>query len=104
MDDGRVTALTLLDLSVAFNANDETIILRRLGDVFGVTGKALDWCKSYQTGRCHRIKLGDCLCSKDDFIFGDLERSVLGPLLFPLYTNPLSSIMSRHSIPDQPLR
>ena len=43
MDDGRVTALTLLDLSVAFDTIDHTVLLRRLGDCFGVSGKALDW-------------------------------------------------------------
>ena len=51
MDDGRVTALTLLDLSSAFDTINHTILLRRLGNWFGMSGKALDWFKSYLTGR-----------------------------------------------------
>ena len=43
MDGGKVTALTLLDLSAAFDTIDHTILLRRLDDWFGVTRKALDW-------------------------------------------------------------
>ena len=41
MDAGNVTALTLLDLSAAFDAINHTILLRRLDNWFGVTGKAL---------------------------------------------------------------
>ena len=50
MDDGRVTALILLDLSAAFDTIDHTILPRRLGNWFRVSGKALDWFKSYLTG------------------------------------------------------
>ena len=68
-------------------------------DWFGVTGKALNWFKSYLTGRCQRIRLGDCLSSTADLKFGVPRGSVLGPLLFMLYTTPLSSIIFEHAIP-----
>ena len=97
MDDGRVTALTLLDLSAAFD--DHTILLRRLGNWFGVSGKALDWFKSYLSRRSQRIKLGNSLSSRSDLSFGVPKGSVLGPLLFTLYTTPLSSLVSGHAIP-----
>ena len=50
------------------------------------------------TGRCQRIRLGDCLSSKADLICGIPRGSVLGPLLFTLYTTPLSSMISGHAI------
>ena len=95
MDDFRLTALTLLDYSAAF----DTILLRRLGDWFGVTGEALDWFRSYLTGRCQRIKLGDCSSSEADLPFEVPQGSVLGHLLFTLYTTPLSSMISGLAIP-----
>ena len=99
MDDGRVTALTLLDLSAAFDTIDHDILLRRLGNWFGVSGKALDWFGSYLTGRSQRIKLGNCLSSRSYLSFRVPQRSVLGPLSFTLYTTPLSSLVSGHAIP-----
>ena len=96
---GKVTALSLLDLSSAFDTIDHTILSRRLGDWFGDTEKALDWFKSYLTGRCWRIKLGDCLLSKDYLPFEVPPGSVFGPLPFALYTMPLSSMISDHAIP-----
>ena len=99
MDDGRVTALTLLDLSAAFDTIDHTILLRRLGHCFGESGKALDWFKSYLTGRSQRIKLGNCLSSRSDLSSRVPQGSVLGPLLFTPYTTPLSSLVSGHAIP-----
>ena len=99
MDDGRVTALTLLDLSAAFDTIDHFILLTRLGDWLWVSGKALDWFKSYLTGRSQKIKLGNCLSSRSVLSLGVPQGSVLGPLLFTLYTTPLSSLVSGHAIP-----
>ena len=42
MDAGKVTALTLLDPSAAFDTIANTILLRRNDDLFGVTEKALN--------------------------------------------------------------
>ena len=63
MDAGKVTSLNLLNFSAGPNTTDYTTLLRRLDEWFGVTGKAVDWFKSYLTGRCQRIRLGHCLSS-----------------------------------------
>ena len=96
MDNGKVTALTSLDLYAAFDTIDHTILS---SDWFGVTGEGNDWFKSYLTGRCQGIKIGDCLSSKSYFTFGVPQGSVIGPLLFTLPTTPLSSFISGYFIP-----
>lgn len=99
MDRGKVTALTLLDLSAAFDTIDHQILLQRLEGWFGVSGAALNWFSSYLNNRSQRIKLGDCLSSEVPLQFGVPQGSVLGPILFTLYTSPLSQFITDHSIP-----
>ena len=64
-----------------------------------MSGKPLEYFKSYLTGRSQRIKLGNCLSSRSDLSFGVPQGSVLGHLLYALYTTPLSSLLSEQTIP-----
>ena len=88
MSKGKVTALTLLDLSAAFDTIDHSILLTRLSDWFGLGGNVMSWLKSYLTNRAQSIKLGDILSLPKALQFGVSPFSVLGPLLFSLYTAP----------------
>ena len=66
------------------------LTLRRLDDWFGVSGKALDWFKSYLTGRSQRFKLGNCLSSKSVLSFGVPKGQFL--VLCFLHSIPLHSV------------
>ena len=46
-DRGQVSILTLLNLSATFNTLDNSILLARLHDMFGTSGKAFEWLSSY---------------------------------------------------------
>ena len=99
MDKGKVTALVLLDLSAAFDTIDHSILLNRLESWFGIGDAALRWLTSYLSNRCQRIRVNGALSSQKGLLFGVPQGSVLGPLLFSLYTTPLSQAISNHSIP-----
>ena len=63
MAKGSVNALTLLDLSAAFDTIDHTI-LDRLNVYYGISELALGWFKSYQLGRTHSVKVVSTLTSR----------------------------------------
>ena len=97
MAKGSVTALTLLDLSAAFDTIDHTIFLDRLNGYYGISELALGWFKSYLSGRTHSVKVGSTLSHPVALQYGVPQGSVLGPILFSLYTNPISAIIESHS-------
>ena len=90
------TTLLLLDLSAAFNIIDHTTLVSCLKDWFSVAGSALDWFKSYLTDHLQSIKIGWSLSESWRLLFSIPQGSVLGPLLFSLYTAPLSHLIGRH--------
>ena len=63
---------------------------------FGVCGTVFKWFTSYFTNHVQSIKISSTLPESYKLLFGVPQGSVIGPLLFSLYTFPLSSIIRRH--------
>ena len=57
MDKGEVTALTLLDLSAAFDTIDHATLTDRLSDWYGISGQAQIWFSSYLQNRHQSVKI-----------------------------------------------
>ena len=95
-DDRLVSVLALLDLSAAFDTLDHPILLQRLETTFGISGTVLHWFASYLEGREQSVKVDNVLSSPSPLQFGVPQGSVLGPILFTLYSQPLSDLICRH--------
>ena len=100
-DNGKATLLFSLDLSAAFDTIDHSILLHRLAHNFGLTGSALSWVQSYLTGRSQVVRIGCHYSSPSTCFAGVPQGSVLGPLLFSIYTSPIAHIAQAHGIQQQ---
>ena len=97
-DKGNVTALVLLDLSAAFDTIDHKILLQRLERWYGFTGNIIKWFSSYLSNRRQSVKVKGSLSHFKELIYGVPQGSVLGPLLFSMYTRPLSKVISSFAV------
>ena len=98
LDNKNCVALVLLDLSAAFDTIDHRILLTRLDHHYGIKGKVLKWIDSYLSNRKQVVKVNKALSDVNELLYGVPQGSVLGPLLFTMYTAPLGDIISGFGI------
>ena len=93
MDNQKVSILVLLDLSAAFDTVNHSVLLERLSNRCGIKGKALKWFVSYLENRFQLVTVKDEKSKQMPLSCGAPLGSVLGPLLFLVYTLPLGDIV-----------
>ena len=98
MDNGRAVLLVMLDLLAAFDATDHHLLTQTLTTRFGVTGNALLWFELYLFGRTHYLTTGTAASSERLLRHSVPQRSVVGPLLFSLFTAPLPNVLRKHGV------
>eukprot|EP00116_Pleurobrachia_bachei_P002499 sb/3462761/ len=97
--------LVLLDLSAAFDTISHSKLLNRLETEDRIGGRVLKWIESYLSGRSAKVRIGSTESSSNPIEIGVPQGSILGPLLFILYTKDLEKIaalygLSRHMYAD----
>ena len=92
----NISVLALLDFSSAFDTIDHPIFVHRLHADIGFTDAVLQWFSSYLTDRTHYVSLSNHCSAFAPVHSGVPQGSVLGPMLFTMYVNPLSAIIVSH--------
>ena len=88
--------LLMLDLSAAFDTVCHDLLLQKLHKKFGIAGKPLEWFQSYLDGRSFSVTVNRSKSGKCVLRIGVPQGSILGPILFILYTKDINFIAHKH--------
>ena len=98
LDTGDEVILILLDFSSAFDTLKHDVLLHRLKGRFGIKGLAYQWFETYLKNRQQKVVVNGVESSIHTPGIGVPQGSVVGPILFTMYSSPLEDIIKAHNM------
>ena len=98
LDNQEVSCLILLDLSATFDTVSHKLLLNCLKYCFDFGSKVFEWIEDYLSNRIQQVKIDDSVSESVRLEYGIPQGSVLGPILFTLYTSPLGDICKKYGV------
>ena len=96
IENNRFTGVCFLDLSAAFDIVNHSLLLQKL-KLYGFNDSSLMWIKSYLEGRYQSVYIEGKLSTALLVPSGVPQGSILGPLLYTIFTNELPEIIHNHA-------
>ena len=93
MECQKVTALTCIDLSAAFDTVDHQILMNVLQTKFGIEDTVWNWFFSYLQPRDFSGNIGDSYSSKMELTFSVPQGSCAGPTLYSVYASTTAEVV-----------
>ena len=96
-NNNEITIAVFIDAMKAFDTVNHQILLKKLKK-YGIDGNILRWIEGYLTDRKQCTIANNIVSSNENIVCGVPQGSVLGPLLFLIYINDISSVIRNSKI------
>ena len=98
VDKGEMAGVCMIDMSAAFDVVDTQLLLQKL-KLYGFDRKSIQWVWSYLAFRSQRAYIEGSLSKHLSLEAGVPQGSILGPILYTIFTNELPQVVHDDDCP-----
>ena len=98
IESGNYSAACFLDLSAAFDVVDHPLLIEKL-KLYGFSNSSWKWMSSYLHCRSQKVYVDGFLSNPLPLTSGVPQGSILGPLMYTIFTNELPEVIHDHDPP-----